>query len=249
MLRKLLATSALVVIGAVLIQSANAADDLKSREIVIEPAGSHAPDAAGLPTSGVKTENLVGKAGDGAPGAGPAANAGAVAAAANSAAIGNKTPVEQLLVTPPSGAATPPAGVIANPSGTAVADSGAPAAGAAPASPVAAAAVPTAPAAAVPAAAPITAVKSAGDLEKLLTGHGYGVEVSQQNADGNEMFYVTIPGDAQQAYLLTVDSYGKVKETQRISGYGHHNDDAPSYGQAYGGNDNCNYGTGYNAGY
>src|SRR6516164_9282064 len=52
MLRKLLATSALVVIGAVLIQTANAAEDLKTRQIVVEPAGSHAPDAAALPSAG-----------------------------------------------------------------------------------------------------------------------------------------------------------------------------------------------------
>src|SRR5579872_4441855 len=133
MLKKLLATSALVVIGAVLIQSANAADDLKTRQIVVEPAGAHAPDAAGLPTAGAaKTENLIVKTGDGIATPAPAtAGPGAVAAAANSAAIGNKTPVDQLLVTPPSGAATPPPAVVANPSGTATADAGAPASAAA----------------------------------------------------------------------------------------------------------------------
>ena len=271
MLKKLLATSALVVIGAVLIQTANAAEDVKTRQIVVEPAGSNAPDAAGLPSAG-KTENLIVKAGDGTATPTQTADAGgaAAAAAANSAAIGNKTPVDQLLVTPPSGGATPPT-VVANPAGTATATPVTPVAGAtpvAPAAPVAPAtpaagtpaapAVASAPAVTVPAGAPApaaVAVKSADDLEKLLTSHGYGVDVSKHDAGGNEVFYVTIPGDTQNAYLLTVDEYGKVTETKHISSYAYGHSysapsySAPSYGSAYGSGDNCDYGTGYSAGY
>ena len=267
MLRKLLATSALVVIGAVLIQTANAAEDLKTRQIVVEPAGSHAPDAAGLPAAG-KIENLIVQPGSGTATPTQTADAGgAAAAAANSAAIGNKTPVDQLLVTPPSGGATPPT-VVADPAGTATATPGTPPAGATPvtpAVPVAPAATPAVPATATPAAPAVAAgpagpaatpapaaaaVKSADDLEKLLTGHGYGVEVSKHDADGNEIFYVTIPGDTQNAYLLTVDEYGKVKETKHVSSYGYgHSYSAPSYGSAYGSDDNCDYGTGYSTGY
>jgi hypothetical protein len=279
MLKKLLATSALIAIGTVLIQSAYAADDLKTREIVVEQAGAHAPDAAGLPAVGAgKTENLIAKTGDGIPTPAQTADSGAVAAAANSAALGNKTPVNQLLVAPPSGAATPPA-VIASPSGAATADAGTPAAGAANAAPPAGAAAPASPALAAPAAAPAAAVaaaaaptavaapvapaavaapaataapaavavKSADDLEKLLTARGYGVEVSQHDANGNEIFYVTIPGNTQDAYLLTVDEYGKVNKTKHISSYasGHSYGYAPTYSQAYDSNDNCDYGPGY----
>jgi hypothetical protein len=267
MLKKLLATSALLAIGAVLVQSAYA-DDLKTREIVVEQAGAHAPDAAGLPTGGVgKTENLVVKTGDGIPTPTQTADAGAVAAAANSAALGNKTPLNQLLVAPPSGAATPPA-VVASPSGAATADAGTP--GAANAGAPAGAVAPASPAVAAPAAAPAAAVvaaaapaavaapaataapaavavKSADDLEKLLTARGYGVEVSQHDASGNEIFYVTIPGNTQDAYLLTVDEYGKVNMTKHISSYatGHSYGYAPTYSRAYDSNDNCDYGAGY----
>ena len=59
------------------------------------------------------------------------------------------------------------------------------------------------------------------------------------------------------AYLLTVGEYGKVKETKRVGAYsyGHsYSYDrpatyAPRYSPAYGSDDNCDYGTGYNAGY
>jgi hypothetical protein len=64
-------------------------------------------------------------------------------------------------------------------------------------------------------------------------------------------FYVTIPNDAQDAYLLSVDEYGKVKETKHVSAYtyGHSYGHAPGYSQADGSDDNCDYGTGYTTGY
>jgi hypothetical protein len=299
MLNKLLATSALVVIGAVFIQSANAADEGKLRQLVVEPAGAHAPDAAGLPTGDAgKTVNFVLKTGQGIPTPTQTADAGAAAAAANSAALDGKPPVNQLIVTPPGGIATPVPSGIANPPGTPSADAGAPLAGAAgagalpgaagaaapaaadPAPPPAiqgipaasgapanagqpaagAAATPAAPAIAAAPAAPaaspapaVAAVSSPDDLYKLLTGRGYGVEISKHDAYGDVIFYVTIPGYPQDAYLLTVGQYGKVKETKHIAAYGYGHsysyDHSAKYAPAYGSDDNCDYGTGYNAGY
>ena len=104
----------------------------------------------------------------------------------------------------------------------------------------------------------VAGVNSPDDLYKLLTGRGYGVEISKHDAYGDVIFYVTIPGHPEDAYLLTVDGeYGKVKYTKHIAayGYGHsYSDDhsatyAPRYSPAYGSDDNCDYGTGYNAGY
>jgi len=302
MLNKLLATSALVVIGAVFIQSASAADDIKLRQLVVEPAGAHAPDAAGLPTADAgKAVNFILKTGQGIPTPTRTADAGAAAAAANGAALNGKPPVNQLIVNPPGGIATPPPAVVPNPVGTPSADAGAPLAGVAGAGglagvagaglPVAAdpapqpaiqgapaasgapadagqpaaAATPAAPAIAAapsaPAASPapaVAGVNSPDDLYKLLTGRGYGVEISKRDAYGDVIFYVTIPGHPEDAYLLTVDGeYGRVKERKHIAAYdyGHsYSYDrpatyAPHYSPAYGGDDNCDYGTGYNAGY
>jgi hypothetical protein len=282
MLKQLLATSALVVVGAFFIQSASAADTSKLREIVVEPAGVHAPDAAGLPSIGAgKLPALVATTGQGIPTPTQTADAGAAAAAANSAALGGKAPVNQLLVSPPGGGiSTPLPGVIANPTGGASADAGTPAAGAGAGAPVTAdpgpqpaiqgapadagqpaaaqpPAVVAAPAAPVASPAPAIAVNSPDDLYKLLTGRGYSVDISKHDAYGDVIFYVTIPGYPQDAYLLTVGEYGKVKETKRVAAYsyGHsYSYDrpatyAPRYSPAYGSDDNCDYGTGYNAGY
>src|SRR5258707_1268194 len=116
MLKQLLATSALVVIGAVFIQSASAADLSKLREIVVEQAGAHAPEAAAPPApSAGKVGPSALKPGWGIPP--QVAEAGGAAAAANSAALGGKPPVNQLVVTPPSGISTPAAGGAGSPAG------------------------------------------------------------------------------------------------------------------------------------
>jgi hypothetical protein len=305
MLKQLLATSALVIVGAVFIQSANAADDSKLRQLIVEPAGSHAPDAAGLPaTNAGKVEPSLVKTDGGIATPAPVqtADSGAAAAiAANGAALASK-PVNELVVSPSGGVPTPPAGAPAIPAGTPTADAGVPAAGAAgagapvtadpgappatlgipaasgaapadagqpassdaaPAAPaIAAPAAPAAPAVAVPAApaanpAPALAVNNPDDLYKVLTGRGYGVTISQPDAHGDVIFYVTIPNQ-KDAYLLTVSPYGKVNYTQHIAAYayGHsYTYDQPtyaprySYSPAYGSDDNCDYGTGSNAGY
>ena len=47
-------------------------------------------------------------------------------------------------------------------------------------------------------------MNSPDDLYKLLTGRGYSVDISKHDAYGDVIFYVTIPGYPQDAYLLTV---------------------------------------------
>jgi len=104
-------------------------------------------------------------------------------------------------------------------------------------------------------AAPITAsatpaIDNPKELYSLLTGRGYGVEVLKRDAYGNLIFYVSIPGNTQEADLLLVDgTYGKVLKRQHVAAYGHsYERPAPytaSYVAAYAGGENCNYAAGY----
>jgi hypothetical protein len=94
--------------------------------------------------------------------------------------------------------------------------------------------------AAPPAAKPApTGINSPSDLYATLTGRGYGVEVLRRDYNGNLVFLVTVPGRANDAYLLVVDrQYGKVLVRREINlaayGYGkvevYH---APAYSQSY----------------
>ena len=181
-----------------------------------------------------------------------------------------------------------PSGGIASPAGDASADADAPAADAGappavdaqPADPVAPAdpAAPEAPpAAAAPAdageaatgapvdhaapAAPATAaVKNPKDLFNLLTDKGFGVEIVKKDGNGDLLYHVTIPGNAKDGYLLTVDGeHGKVKERKYISAYDYSQTfryHAPatyapsySYSPASGSDDNCDYSSNDSAGY
>ena len=282
MLKKLLATSALIAVGAAFVQSASAADDSKLRQLVVEPAGTHAPDAAGLPTADARKGKVVPfvlKQGGGIPTPTQTADANPNAGASKD------SPTKQFIIAPPGGIATPAGGSTAD-AGAPAADAGAPPAigpqPADPATPAAPAAAPTdsgAPATgdagkgaasvapidqaapAAPTGAPaVAAVKNPKDLFNLLTDKGFGVEIVKKDGNGDLLYHVTIPGNAKDGYLLTVDGeYGKVKERKYISSYDYSHSFsyhapatyAPSYGAspAYGSDDNCDYGSDYNAGY
>ena len=105
----------------------------------------------------------------------------------------------------------------------------------------------------MPPAAPIAptaapAVQSPSDLYSLLTGRGYGVEILKRDQYGNLVFYVTVPGQSQEADLLLVDgTYGKVLDRKHIAAYGydHPASYAPSYAAAYAGDANCNHAASY----
>jgi hypothetical protein len=172
MLKKLLATSALIALGATSLQSAIAADagdrsDL--RQLVIEPAGTKAPAATAADADKGDIKQFILKQGNGIP-TPPTQTAEATA---DAGAIKDK-PENKLIATPPGGIATPgaPAGAPAADAGAPAAGAGAPAADAgapaaapadagAPAAPVAPAA-PTAPAIAAPADAGAPAAVDAG---------------------------------------------------------------------------------------
>jgi len=92
------------------------------------------------------------------------------------------------------------------------------------------------------------AIGNPNDLYKLLTGHGYGVEVLKHDAQGNLVFYVTKPGNAKEADLLLVDAtYGKVIERKHIAAYGYERPapHAPRYSADSSGDDNCEPTAGY----
>ena len=93
----------------------------------------------------------------------------------------------------------------------------------------------------------------------LLTDKGFGVEIVKKDGNGDLLYHVTIPGNAKDGYLLTVDGeHGKVKERKYISptttaSFRYH---APatyapsySYSPASGSDDNCDFGSDDNAGY
>jgi hypothetical protein len=117
-------------------------------------------------------------------------------------------------------------------------DAGQPA-DAAQAAPITASATPAAP-----------AVDNPKDLYSLLTGRGYGVEVLKRDAYGNLVFYVSVPGNTQEADLLLVDgTYGKVLKRQHVAAYSHSYERpapyTPSYVASYAGEENCDYTAGY----
>jgi len=271
MLKKLLATSALIAIGAVFVQSASAADETQIRSLVVEAKGSSAPDAGSLPITiagKAKVEPFVLKQDGGI------ATPTKIADANPDAGAETGKPVTKFVIAPPGG--------IASPTGDESADAGAPAADAgkaadpvAPAAPAdEAPAAAAAPADAGPAAAPVeqaapaaapaapatAAVKNPKDLFHLLTDKGFGVEIVKKDGNGDLLYHVTIPGNAKDGYLLTVDGeYGKVKERKYISAYDYSQafryhapaTHAPSYSYspASGSDDNCDFGSDYNAGY
>lgn len=285
MLKKLLATSALIAVGAAFVQSASAADDSKLRQLVVEPAGTHAPDAAGLPTPNAgEAKQFVLKQGGGIPTPTQTADANPDAGASKD------KPAKEFVIAPPGGISTPAAGPTADagapanagaPVGVAAGAAGAPPAIAQPpADPAPAAAPPpdAAPATgdagngaasgapveatpAAPAPAPaVAAVKNPKDLFNLLTDKGFGVEIVKEDGNGDLLYHVTIPGNAKDGYLLTVDGeYGRVLERKYISSYDYSQSfsyHAPttyapsySYSPAYGSDDNCDYASGYNTGY
>src|SRR5947209_17421795 len=108
MLKKLLATSALIAVGAAFVQSASAADDSKLRQLVVEPAGTHAPDAAGLPTADAgKAKQFILKQGGGIPTPTQTADA-------NPDAGASKDKAKEFVIAPPGGIATPAGGPTAD---------------------------------------------------------------------------------------------------------------------------------------
>jgi hypothetical protein len=322
MLKQILATSALIAIAAVSVQSASAADTTKFRQIVVQPVAIASADADLLkkkklqpllrvqPGHGIPTPGVIANAGNGnsqagkiaefavAPGQGiptPAAgdaggkgkpqnNLPAIAALpgggiptpitvadggadpgapAGSKAFPSIVAAPSGIATPASdpgaGAATPSADAAASPAGvppaiaSPAADAGAPAASAGGGQPGQPGADSGAAAAFVPPAAPIaptaaSAVQSPSDLYSLLTGRGYGVEILKRDQYGNLVFYVTVPGQSQEADLLLVDgTYGKVLDRKHIAAYGydHPASYAPSYAAAYAGDANCNHAASY----
>ena len=242
MLKHILATSALIVIGAVSIQSAGAVEAGKFRQLVVEPAGT--------PAAATKTEvtQFVAKPSAGIPTPVQTADIGAE--------VGKPagTKVLPLIAEPAQGI----------PAATETADAGAPAV-AEPQPPridqgqlasetdkAAAIASDQPAAAAAPAAVPAriaSGIQSQKGLYLLLTGHGYGVEIVRRTANGNVLFSVTVPGHPGEAYLLLVDEYGKVIERRHVaiaSGYGKAHVDAPTYEQSYAAtDDNCDDNAGY----
>ena len=97
-------------------------------------------------------------------------------------------------------------------------------------------------------ASPALAVATPNDLYTLLIGHGYGVEMLKRDQSGNLIFYVTIPGQPNEADLLLVDAtYGKVLERKHIAGYGYNHPPAyaPTYAASYASDDNCEHAAGY----
>ena len=151
MLKKLLATSALIAIGAVFVQSASAADD-GIRSLVVEAKGTSAPDAAGLPIADAgkgKVEPFVLKQGGGI------ATPTKTADANPDAGAESGKPATKFIIAPSGGIATP-AGDASADAGAPAADAGAPpAVDAEPADPVAP--PPAAPEAPAAAAAPADA--------------------------------------------------------------------------------------------
>jgi hypothetical protein len=107
-----------------------------------------------------------------------------------------------------------------------------------------------APAGAAP-ANPAPVIQTPANLYSVLIAHGYGVEILQSDASGNLVFYVTTPGNPEEADLLLVDAeYGKVLERKHIAayayGYDHAATYAPRYAPAYASNDdNCDHDAGY----
>ena len=92
--------------------------------------------------------------------------------------------------------------------------------------------------------APVAAIAHPKDLYTLLTSRGYGVDILKRDAHGNMVFYVTIPGNPQEADLLVVDStYTKVIQRKHIAAYGHERP-AP-YTTASAAGDNCERTAGY----
>jgi len=92
--------------------------------------------------------------------------------------------------------------------------------------------------------APVAAIAHPKDLYTLLTSRGYGVDILKRDAHGNMVFYVTIPGNPQEADLLVVDStYTKVIQRKHIAAYGHERP-AP-YTTASAAGDNCDRTSGY----
>lgn len=100
-------------------------------------------------------------------------------------------------------------------------------------------------------ATPAPVIQTPTSLYSVLIAHGYGVEILKTDAHGNLVFYVTTPGNPQEADLLLVDAqYGKVLERKHIAaytdGYDHAAAYAPRYAQAYASNyDNCDHYAGY----
>ena len=243
MLKQILATSALIVIGVVSIQSAGAVEASKLRQLVVEPAGT--PAAAATKT---EVTPFVVKPSGGIPTPTQTADLGADAGKPT----GPK--VFPLVAEQAQGI----------PSATDTADAGAPAAAdpidqAQPASETdkaAAIASDQPAAAATPAAGPAriaTGIQSQKGLYLLLKGRGYGVEIVKRTADGSVLFSVTVPGHPGEAYLLLVDQYGKVIERRHIAspyGYSKADGHAPTYEPRYAAtyavtDDNCDYNAGY----
>jgi len=244
MLKLIFATSAILVIGAVSIQSAGAVEASKLRQLVVEPAGAPASagtkteapfvaqPAQGIPTptqtaeigadagkpTGTKVVPLVADPSQGIPSATDTADAGAAAAA-------DPQPIDQ----GQAASETDKAAALA---------SDQPAAGAA------------------PAAGPgriATGIQSQKGLYLLLTGRGYAVEIVKRDASGNVLFSVTVPGHPGEAYLLLVDEYGKVIERRHVAtadGYGKAHANAPAREQSYAptyaaADDDCDTSAGY----
>jgi len=93
---------------------------------------------------------------------------------------------------------------------------------------------------------PVLAVANPNDLYTLLTGRGYEVQILTRDQSGNLVFYVTIPGQPNDADLLLVDGYDKVLERKHIAGYGYDHPViyAPTYAASYASED-CDHAAGY----
>jgi hypothetical protein len=94
------------------------------------------------------------------------------------------------------------------------------------------------------------AVQTPMNLYSVLLAHGYGVVILNSDAYGDLVFYVTTPGYAGEADLLLVDpQYGRVLERKHIAAYTYDYDQTPDYparyAPIYAGNDNCDHYAGY----
>jgi hypothetical protein len=252
----LTAAAAFVIMAAAPLSSH--AQDLGTRQIVVDPAGAGAGDGSGGGTGGggqngtggglKKKPEIIAPAGgapvgaasaDAAPAAAaPGAAAADAAAGASGAAIA--TPTDKTKVDSPVAAvgANPAAGkpasldaIVGQPAGGSTATLDAITSG----QPAAGAAVDAkpagaAPAVAAPAGAPIQSVD--GLIGALQTG-GFTVDVDHRDQNGDYYVVVTTPKDHSFGYLLTVDNSGKILVKEKIdpADYGYYGA-SPDYGKA-----------------
>lgn len=99
---------------------------------------------------------------------------------------------------------------------------------------------------AAPAAPAPVAISSPKDLYLLLTGRGYGVKFLKRDAYDNPIFYVTIPGKAEEGELILVDETdGKVLKRKHVTVYADAHPAAPAPRYPAVADENCPQTIGY----